>query len=258
MAACIEDDIESNKNNKPALRKLAFTPELLRKLKNLKVQERFLDIGGCKYLADWLSKLPDGSFPCLNIIETGLEICEFLPIEKEHLLESKLGKAVEKIRKMKNGNDVIKRKSAEVINLWKRRILNLDSGYDETGRHEEQYREFKYKKEMEAKIYSRTNKRQKTGENDDPVKQEEDKHDGVNEDLELKKQKSDGMFIPQKNMFDYTYRPTAHVVAKDKKVKPDSVKGQVLRSMLKMKRTYNGQQKATFAAVKPNLDPDKS
>lgn len=193
MAACIEDDIESNKNNRPALKKLAYSPELLKSLKHLRVQERFLDMGGCKYLADWLSKLPDGSFPCLNIIEIGLEIVDFLPIEKEHLMESKLGKALEKIRKMKGGNDAIKRKSQEIINKWKRQILNMDAGFDESGRHEEQYREFKMKKQLEAELYRKVNKRKKVGEDDDDespaIKQEEKKGEGEGDDLELKKQK---------------------------------------------------------------------
>lgn len=261
MAACIEDDIESNKNNMPALKKLTYTPELLRKLKNLQVREKFLDIGGCKYMADWLTKLPDGSFPCLNIIETGLEILDFLPIEKEHLLESKLGKVVEKIRKMKAGNDIIKRRSAELINKWKRRILMLDAGYDESGRHEEQYRDFKAKKQMEAEIHRRAHKRFKRREEPEaikPFKTEEDKNEGEGDALELKKQPSDGMFIPQGGMFDYTFRPSSKAMPQDRKVKPESVKGQFLRSMLKMKKTYNGQQKATFAAIKPNLDPDKA
>lgn len=110
MSACIEDDIESNRNGMPALKKLTYSPTLLRSLKNLKVQECFLDINGCKYLAEWLSKLPDGSFPCLNIIEIGLELCDILPIESEHLLQSNLGKCLVKISKMKGGNEAITRK----------------------------------------------------------------------------------------------------------------------------------------------------
>lgn len=97
MALWIDDDNQSNLKNLPALKKLQFTPHLLMELKNLQVRYKFLDMGGCKYLADWLSKLPDGSLPWINIIEAGLEIADFLPIEKEHLIESKLGKAVEKI-----------------------------------------------------------------------------------------------------------------------------------------------------------------
>lgn len=241
------------------MKKLAYTPTLLKKLKNLRTQEAFLDIGGCKYLADWLSKLPDGSFPCLNIIQTGLEIVDFLPIEREHLLESTLGKALTKIKKMKGGNDDIKRKSQEIINKWQRMLLNLDSGYDESGRHEEQYRQYRRHKEIEAEVYGRRLKRQKTkeGVNEDPVvKREEDKNEGEGEDLSMKKQPSDGMFIPTKN-FDFTYRPESKAVPQDRRVKAESTKGQFLRQMLKMKKMYNSQQKATFAAIKPNLNPDK-
>lgn len=66
------------------------------------------------------------------------------------------------------------------------------------------------------------------------------------------------MFIPQKNNFDFTYRPSSKAQQQDKRVKPESTKGQLLKRMHQMKRTYNSQQKATFAAIKPNLNPDKS
>jgi transcription factor SPN1 len=260
MAACIQDDIESNQNNQPALRKLSYSPELLKHLKNYKVQETFLDIGGCKFLADWLAKLPDGSFPCLNIIEIGLEIVDYLPIEKEHLMESRLGKSLAKIKKMKGGNDEVKRKSQEIINKWQRMLLNLDGGYDESGRHEEQYREYRRHKDEEAAMFNRSNKRRKTGESLEesiPVVKTEDKNDeGEGDDAELKKQANDGFFIPTKN-FDYSYRPTSRAVPQDRKVKAESVKGQFLKKMHQMKRSYNGQQKATFAALKPSLNPDK-
>lgn len=261
MAACIDEDIEANKANRPALKKLSYSPQLLQQLKNKKVQEYFLDMGGCKYLADWLSKLPDGSFPNLNIIETGLEIADFLPIEKEHLTQTRLGKVMEKLRKQKQGsNDTVRRKCQEIINKWKRQILMLDGAYDEEGRHEEQYRDFKAKKMREAEYYQRQNKRQKTSERGErPVVKEEDKGEGEGDEPELKKQASgDNMFIPQKNNFDYTFRPKSRVIGQDKKVRPESVKGQFLKKMLAMKKDYNAQQKTTLAAVKPNLDPDKS
>lgn len=138
-------------------------------------------------------------------------------------------------------------------------MLNLDAGYDEHGRHEEQYRNFKRKKEIEAEMYKRSHKRRKNHESDDEnvVPKEEDKNEGEGDEVKKEKEKTDGMFIPQKNQFDFTYRPESSAVAVDKRVKPESVKGQFLRSMLKMKREYNSQQKATFAAVKPNLNPDK-
>lgn len=179
----------------PALKKLSYSQQLLKGLKNRTVRERFVDIGGCRYMTAWLSKLPDGSYPCLNIIEIGLEIVDFLPIERDDLEESGLGKAVEKLRKHCS-SDSLKRKALEIINKWKRQILNIDTGYDEDGRHEEQYRNFVIKKQREAKYY----KRQKIGEEGEQEpehrisKKEKEEAKGPNEegegdDSELKKQK---------------------------------------------------------------------
>mmetsp|Transcript_28421 Transcript_28421/g.25155 ORF Transcript_28421/g.25155 Transcript_28421/m.25155 type:complete len:100 (+) Transcript_28421:151-450(+) len=70
-------------------------------------------------------------------------------------------------------------------------------------------------------------------------------------------EKKDNFFIPMNNQFDFTYKPTSNVSRVENKVKPDSIQGQFIRASLKMKRQYNAQQKATFAAIKPDLNPDK-
>lgn len=154
-------------------------------------------------------------------------------------------------------------KCQEIINKWKRQILNLDESYDAEGAHEEQYREFKKKKVREAEYFQRINKRQKYDDDEDDtkpqlLKQESLHAEGEGDDPKLKKEQSDGFFIPQKNNFDFTYRPTAKVVPKNNRVKSESTKGQFIKKMLQMKKTFTGQQRTTFSAVKHDLNPDKS
>jgi len=260
MAAWIEEDIQSNKNDKPALKKLAYSPKLLKSLKNFNVQESFINYGGWKYLSAWLAKLPDGSFPSLNVIETGLEIWDFLPIEDHHLTETSLGKSVSKISKMKFGNGALKRKAAELISKWKRQMA---SRYNTGVSKEEQYINFKKKKQIEAEVYQRKNdKRFKTQEGDEGEYDNEGEFNNEEEENKEKpkkqKKKSEGFFIPQKNQFDFTYKPESQARKTDRKIKPDSIQGQFIRATLKMKKQYTSQQKASFAAIKPNLDPDKN
>lgn len=46
MSACIDADIESNNLKRPALKKLSYSKKLQVALKDFKVQELFLDLGG--------------------------------------------------------------------------------------------------------------------------------------------------------------------------------------------------------------------
>lgn len=99
MSNCADKDIELMKKSQPAYHKLMYSKKLLKKLKNLKVQRKFLENGGLEVLSIWLDKTTDGSYPCLTVIEVILEIIDYLPIEAEHLTECKLGKIVKRLEK---------------------------------------------------------------------------------------------------------------------------------------------------------------
>lgn len=60
-------DKEAFSQKKPALRKLLMANEVYESLRKINVQERFLELGGCRVLADWLDMLPDGTFPNFNL-----------------------------------------------------------------------------------------------------------------------------------------------------------------------------------------------
>jgi len=64
-----------------------FAKILIKRLKNLKVQKKFLENGGLEVLSQWLDRTSDGTYPCLAVIEAALDIVDYLPIETEHLLE---------------------------------------------------------------------------------------------------------------------------------------------------------------------------
>lgn len=41
--------------------------EVYETLRKLSIQEKFLELGGCRVLADWLYLLPDGTYPNFNL-----------------------------------------------------------------------------------------------------------------------------------------------------------------------------------------------
>ena len=159
---------------------------------------------------------------------------------------------------MKQGNEAISLKAAEIINKWKRKWVDrYQFGVDQ----EEHYRNFKRKKQIEAEVFKRRNeKRKKVKEFDEEEEFGEGDKDEENKEVSKKKieRKEDNFFIPQKNQFDFTYKPVANVERQENKIKPESVRGQFIRASLKMKKDFTAQQKASFAAIKPNLNPDKN
>jgi hypothetical protein len=56
-------------------------------LRKIPVQEKFLDLGGLRILADWLDMLPDGTFPNYNLVEGLLNCISSLRIEDTQTLE---------------------------------------------------------------------------------------------------------------------------------------------------------------------------
>ena len=98
MVTAIEQDKRSMLNQEPSLARLIYSKQLTKDLKNLKTRSLFLSQGGCEKIAYWLSKNPDGSYPCLNVVKETLKLLSDLPITTEHLeLSENIGRTVKRI-----------------------------------------------------------------------------------------------------------------------------------------------------------------
>lgn len=93
-------------------------------------------------ICQWIEKNPDGTYPCLNVIEDTLTLLDTLPVETEHLTDSTLGKQVKKISK-DCSSEKIRFKAKDLVNKWYRMIYNLNPRYDAEGAYEDQYRQFR-------------------------------------------------------------------------------------------------------------------
>ena len=92
-------------------------------------------------LAQWISKNQNGHYPCIDVIEDTLKLLNQLPIDRDHLRESKIGKVVKKISKQVQSNTV-QQQAKDLISKWYRMVYNLNGGYEQSGSYEEQYRQF--------------------------------------------------------------------------------------------------------------------
>ncbi|XP_020580582.1 protein IWS1 homolog 1-like isoform X2 [Phalaenopsis equestris] len=95
----VEEDVELNRQNKPAINKLKMLPLLQEALSKKKLQLEFLDHGILTLLRNWLEPLPDGSLPNMNIRTAILQLLSDFPVDleqydqREQLKKSGLGKS---------------------------------------------------------------------------------------------------------------------------------------------------------------------
>ena len=69
MSLAYEQDQIAIRNKKPAIFRLKISRECYNQMKKLNVQEKFLELGGSKCVAQWLDMNVDGKFPNINLVE---------------------------------------------------------------------------------------------------------------------------------------------------------------------------------------------
>lgn len=94
MVDAIEADWEANRSKKPALKRLMIQNEVFGQLKKIPVQNRFLEKQGCSVLANWLSRMPDGSYPNTGLVKGMLRCIDNLAINQDYLEGTDLGKVI--------------------------------------------------------------------------------------------------------------------------------------------------------------------
>ena len=224
MSTCIDRDLEQIRSHKPALNKLVYSKVLFRKLKNLEIQRRFLDNGGLDIVTQWIDKSGDGEYPCLTVIDTMLDIIDYLPIETEHLLKWNIGKVVKRIEKT-NESSKIRLKCKNLTTKWSRMIFGLNVGYDPKGGYEDQYRIYRMKKIQEVKEIC--------GE-EGLVKPKEGEEQYEYEKWGIMR---DRVKFPECNMFDFTFRPDNPADINNSS-KYEGTKNQILRKMSQMQKDF--------------------
>ncbi|KAL0721139.1 hypothetical protein Bca4012_035738 [Brassica carinata] len=145
LELAVEDDVELNKQGKPATRKLIKLPILVGALSKKQLQAEFLDHGVLNLLKNWLEPLPDGSLPNTNIRTSVLQILEDLSIilgrgegcRREQLIKSGLAKVVMFLSKSDEETRLNRRLANDLVNRWGHMIYDRSTRYEEMLSQEE-------------------------------------------------------------------------------------------------------------------------
>lgn len=128
--ACVADN-DAREAGRPAVHKLKLLPEVTALLNRSAVQDNVMDpetnfLQSIKY---FLEPLNDGSLPAYNIQRDIFTALTKLPIEKEALLSSGIGKVVLFYTRSKRPEVGIKRMAERLLGEWSRPILKRTDDY---------------------------------------------------------------------------------------------------------------------------------
>lgn len=128
--ACNADNT-ARERGEPAIHKLKMLPEVVSILNRTELQSMLLDpetnfLQSVKY---YMEPLNDGSLPAYNIQRDMFAVLLRLPIEKEALLSSGIGKLVLYYTKSKKPEVSIKRNAERLLGEWSRPILKRSDDY---------------------------------------------------------------------------------------------------------------------------------
>ncbi|KAK0656237.1 hypothetical protein B0T16DRAFT_319276 [Cercophora newfieldiana] len=128
--ACVADN-EAREKGQPAIHKLKLLPQVTALLNRTAIQDSVLDpetnfLQSVKY---FLEPLNDGSLPAYNIQRDIFTALAKLPINKDSLLSSGIGKVVLFYTKSKRPETGIKRIAERLMGEWSRPILKRTDDY---------------------------------------------------------------------------------------------------------------------------------
>ncbi len=133
MAEAAEADTNARKAKppRPAMHKLKMLPEVVSLLNRNNIQQSLVD-PECSVLRSvrfFLEPLDDGSLPAYNIQREMFAVLAKLPIGKEALIASGVGKVTLFYTKSKRPELGIKRQAEKLVGEWTRPILKRSDDY---------------------------------------------------------------------------------------------------------------------------------
>ncbi|KIV92243.1 hypothetical protein PV10_06700 [Exophiala mesophila] len=131
MVAAAEADGELVRQGLPASQKLKMLPEVVSLLNRNTYVQSILDpeTNLLEAVRFFLEPLTDGSLPAYNIQRELFAALAKLPMNKETLISSGIGKVILFYRKSKRPEPIIKRQATKLMEEWSRPILQRSDDY---------------------------------------------------------------------------------------------------------------------------------
>lgn len=129
MTRAYEKDIANNKQGKPALEKLKLMDSIAKKLKHHQFASIFLDANGLDVINNFISMLPDGSWPLSTLRSKILQIIYNLPATIDHLRSTRLRRTLALLQASKKEFANNKKLIQLIKDKWSRIICTIPVDY---------------------------------------------------------------------------------------------------------------------------------
>ncbi|KAL1306489.1 hypothetical protein AAFC00_005184 [Neodothiora populina] len=131
MAEAAQADTQARDANRPAMQKLQLLPEVVALLNRNTLQQALVDpdINLLEAVRFFLEPLNDGSLPAYNIQRDLFSCLAKLPITKDALVASGIGKVVHFYTRSPKAEQSIKRQAERLVGEWTRPILKRTDDY---------------------------------------------------------------------------------------------------------------------------------
>jgi len=131
MADAAQADTIAREQNKPAMHKLKMLPEVVALLNRNTLQSALVDpdINLLESVRFFLEPLNDGSLPAYNIQRELFTCLAKLPITKDALVASGIGKVTHFYTRTNKAEPAIKRQAERLVGEWTRPILKRSDDY---------------------------------------------------------------------------------------------------------------------------------
>ena len=132
MRNAAERDNEARSQGRPAMNKLAMLPEVVSLLnRNNTIRHNLVDpeINLLESVGFFLEPLSDGSLPAYNIQRELFAALARLPVNKDSLIASGIGKVALFYTRSKKAEDTIRKAAERLVSDWMRPILKRSDDY---------------------------------------------------------------------------------------------------------------------------------
>ncbi|KAG1691961.1 hypothetical protein DVH05_025941 [Phytophthora capsici] len=247
MDKAYADDLASIAERRPALEKIKFVDNALHILRKIQFQPMLLDFDLLTIVKKWIQPLDDGSLPNVGLRTKMLEMVSKMPVFKEHLKRSGLGKVVMVLMKHPQETPENKELCRSLVERWSRAVFNKTLDFSKLAELEAEKAENEiYRRRERARRQKKSKSKVRTTERGGNV------FSGRNADPDVKPDISERAELPEQLHIDFLLRPQSKIdmnAVQAKKVDPDSRKARLAKRMQEIARPGRKTKRATGVSI---------
>ncbi|ETI47791.1 hypothetical protein F441_08040 [Phytophthora nicotianae CJ01A1] len=247
MDKAYADDLASIAERRPALEKIKFVDNALHILRKIQFQPMLLDFDLLTIVKKWIQPLDDGTLPNVGLRTKMLEMVSKMPVFKEHLKRSGLGKVVMML--MKHPQETLENKELcrSLVERWSRAVFNKTLDFSKLAELEAEKAENEiYRRRERARRQKKSKNKARAAERGGNV------FNGRTADPDVKPDVSERAELPEQLHIDFLLRPQSKIdmnAVQAKKVDPDSRKARLAKRMQEIARPGKKSKRATGVSI---------